>query len=278
MIEESHKLLTDALMDLNAISTDISNIEIEQAIEGEERICFICCNSYEKEAFYLGPAPVNDSITVANFHLKLNYKIIHMHNPPPRLFLTSFDILLASDLKYLTVFFCGHGSVKDNEGVIVFDNGYIRSSTITKHLNLLGKPECCKLIVSDCCGAESVWCSGSIPKNTISLCSSPGLKPSLQANVKGKAQGLFTYFFWKTATKFNALPLAAIIQSANQHLRKFGQTIKCETNPEDVIDQRLLSSIQGSVNINKILGQYKNRKKFYQTYSEESLTKISKFF
>lgn len=277
-MDESKKLLTEALIDLNSLSTDISAVELEEAIQGESRICFICCNSYEKEQYYLGPAPINDSITVANFHLNLKYKIIHLHNPPPRLFLTTFDRLLAEDLEYLTVFFCGHGSVKDNEGIIVFDTGYIRSGTITKHLNLLGKETCCKLIVSDCCGAESVWCAGSLPKNTISLCSSPGLKPSLQANIRGKAQGLFTYFFWKNATKFSSLPLAVLIQSTNQRLMKFGQMIKCEANPEDFIDQRLLPKLQGNIDLVEIFKQIKQKKKFQQTYSEEHLVKNTKFF
>ena len=243
MTKNSQELLADALQELEKISHDISQDDIQELLQNETKVCFITCNSYVKEKFHLGAAPINDAITVANYHRRLGFKCVHLHNPSPKLFLLNFDKLLQMPFTHLAIFFGGHGGTISSGSIIVFDNGYIRSSVLSQHIRQLSRPDTQKVIVSDCCGAGSVWCEGDLPQNTISICSSPGLQPSKQAVVCGKAQGLFSFFFWRNANKLHSLPLSATIKSTNKYLSKFDQEVKCECNPKSARENILYSDI-----------------------------------
>ena len=246
----AQELLKEAIDDLEKVSRDISQEDIQELLQYETKVCFITCNSYEKEKYFLGAAPVNDAVTVANYHRRLGFKCVHLHNPSAKLFLSTFDKLLQMPFTHLTIFFGGHGGTVSGESTIVFDNGYIRSSVLNSHTKQLARPDTCKLIVSDCCNSGSVWCEGDLPQNTISLCSSPGITPSKQAVVCGKAQGLFSFFFWRNATKLHSLPLSAIIRSTNKYLSRFDQEIKCECNPKNAKNEVLFADLTRRNNSN----------------------------
>ena len=243
-MKNRQEVLEDALKELDNISHDISQDDIVELLQNEAKVCFITCNSYVKPKYSLGVAPVNDAITVASYHKQLGFKCVHLHNPSPKLFLQTFDKLLQMDLTHLTTFFCGHGGIAKNESIILFDTGYIRSSLLNSHIKKYSNNKTRKLIISDCCNAGSVWCSGKLPPNTISICSSHGVKPSKQAVVCGNAQGLFTFFFWRNVAKFGSLPLSAVIRATNRYLSKFDQEIKCEACPENLKESALFEDLE----------------------------------
>jgi hypothetical protein len=243
-MKNAEELLEEAIKELEDVSKSISQDNIEELLHNEDKICFITCNSYVKPKYSLGPAPVNDAVTVAKHHIQHGFKCVHLHNPSPKLFLNRFDEVLQMRLTHLTIFFGGHGGVVNNESVIFFDTGYIKSSLLNSHIKKYARKDTMKLIISDCCGAGSVWCSTKLPPNTISICSSPGIKPSKQAVVCNKAQGLFTFFFWRNAEKLQSQPISAIIRATNRYLSKFDQEIKCESNAEN-LKERCLSDLSG---------------------------------
>lgn len=234
-----YESIASSLDNLEEISHSISQQDIVDVVKNEQRICFICCNTYTKPEFHLGVAPIHDSITVAEYHQKMGYTNIHLFNPSPRKFIDTFDKLLQMKLEKLTIFYCGHGSKVGNESVLIFDQGYIRASIILNHLRAHGSPMCEKTIIADCCNAESIWSGSNLPANTIVLCSSLGETPSKQAKVFGRDQGLFTYFFWRAYHKNQRNSIQQLVDAANTYLTRFDQSVKVSCTPEYLVEMPL---------------------------------------
>lgn len=203
------------------------------------KVCFLCCNTYTKPDYALGPGPLNDSLTVAENHKKRGYQIFYLHNPDPKEFLAFLQVFLSKTQVSLTVFFTGHGAnIKDTNGdesdgqdeAMVFDNGYIVDDQLVEYLEKYANGKARVLLLTDCCHSGSIWdlqsaqkAKKKLPKNIISISAAKDSQTAKQANIGKKSQGLFTYYFWKIVNENPNITAKQIEAKINPFLQKFKQ-------------------------------------------------------
>lgn len=238
----------ELLKRFNTFSTCLNNKKTSQIPKIFNKACYICCNTYTKPEYALGPGPLNDALTVAENHKKRGYDIYYLHNPKPADFLLFLQHFLSKTKQALTVFFTGHGaSVPDQDGdesdgfdeAMVFDTGYIVDDDLVVYLSKYTNPRVNVLLLTDCCHSGSIWDIQSagfhklkLSKNIISISAAKDDQTAKQATIGKKSQGLFTYYFWKIVNENPRITPEQMEVKIKPFLTKFKQVyVMAPTSP-----------------------------------------------
>lgn len=250
--------IDDAIKCMDMLGTCVNEIEptaVEPYIKDgiSMKVLFIICNTYENPKYKLGVGPLNDSITVAINHYKMNYRMIYLHNSTTTHFLKWLRFILKRTETDLTIFYTGHGTyIRDRDGdeddghdeVMLFDKGYVVDDELCRYL--------CKyahgqriVLLSDCCHSGSMWDIQSMMKgekikpNIISISAAKDNQTAKQTKIQSSDQGIFTFFFWqifnqnqKISTKEMEKKINPSISRFNQHFT-FASTV--DTLPDEPI-------------------------------------------
>jgi hypothetical protein len=230
----------DTLQSLEAIATNLNGKEPSDVTD-DDKVCFICCNTYTKPRLALGVGPLNDALTVAENHVTRGFTVFFLHNPTIDLFMKFLPHFLKSVKTALTVFYTGHGaSIRDTNGdesdgldeVMVFDTGYIVDDRLLETLKECANGSARVFLLSDCCHSGSIWDLQSaiannqtLPANLLSLASAADSQTAKQTTVNHMSQGIFSYYLWKALhDKPKATP-NDLVRSISSNLKRFNQKV-----------------------------------------------------
>jgi hypothetical protein len=251
-VEGAVEALEMVAKNLNAL--DPTTIEMRQ-IGRLDRVCFLVVNTYVKEAYKLGPGPLNDSLTVGQNLHEFRYRICFVHNTTPAHFLKWLKFFLEHVTDSLFVFYTGHGaSIKDRDGdeadgmdeVMVFDVGYVVDDELANYLR-----QYCKVkhtvLLSDCCHSGSIWDidpkpgKKPIPPNVLSISASLDSQTAKQTKMNKMDQGIFTFYFWKYFTEVDDVTPNQLGALVNKQIAKYTQMFVASTTSPEMLDKPFIT-------------------------------------
>lgn len=239
--------------ELDSIAKNAVKLNLKDNLQ-LEKICFICCNTYERPEYSLGVGPMNDAITVASYMKDIGFDIYYVHNPKKKEFLNYLQYFYQMTNKHLVVYYTGHGtSVRDQNGdeedgydeAFVFDDGYVIDDELARLLATSGKKSSCKvLLLNDCCHSGSIYDLQSaiqqglkMPEKIMSVSAARDKETAKQTNVGSKDQGIFTFYFFKfLSTNPKMTPRQMEVQS-KPYLSRYNQNFVAYSTTNGMLDQ-----------------------------------------
>lgn len=194
-----------------------------------DKVCFICCNSYENTRYALGESAINDGLLSFIKLEKLGYKPFMFHDIRKREFVNLFKSFLSLEVSKFLLYFIGHGTSTidhDNDeadgrdeclffmdGTIVDDELY---RLITAHKHSKSK----LVLISDCCHSGTIF---DVPDRVdiLTISAAADNETAKQDWIERKGHGLFTYYLWKYYNP--SMKLGALQNQMNKHLKPYTQ-------------------------------------------------------
>ena len=208
-----------------------------------EKLCFICCNSYEGTRYVLGEPAVNDGLLSYTRLQGLGYNVSLFHDITKSQFMSLFKLFLEAKVSSVCIYYIGHGTYTydtsgdeddHNDECLFFVDGTIIDDelykTIIKHKNKDSK----LLLLTDCCHSGTMYDVPDRP-DIISISAANDNQTAKQDWIEHKGQGIFTYYLWKYYNKDISLSeledlmnkkLYLYIQTFNTNRQKDKKTLK----------------------------------------------------
>jgi hypothetical protein len=247
-----------ALAALEMVGTNLNQIDPLTLKRGQagrmDRVCFIVVNTYVKEAYKLGPGPLNDSLTVAQNLHDFEYRIGFLHNTTPTHFLKWLRFVLENVTDALFLFYTGHGAcVADRDGdeddgkdeVMVFDTGYVVDDELANYLRRYCRAKR-TVLLNDCCHSGTLWDLtpkpklAPIPPGVMSISSALDSQTAKQTKLEARDQGIFTFYFWNYFTDDQEISPNELAVIINKNLAKYKQVVVLSTTSEEMLDEPIL--------------------------------------
>lgn len=229
---------------IDRIKCNASGFNLDR-IDGNDKICFICCNSYEGSKYALGESALNDGIwAFINFE-KLGYKVFLFHDMKKVDYVNVFKLFMNSNAQRIAVYYIGHGvQVKDINGdesdgmdeaiysadgkTIVDDDLFVMIKNRKNKSNEL-------VLISDCCHSGTIF---DVPKdmnNVITISAAADSETAKQDWINKRGQGIFTYWFWELYPKIK--DIQALKTRMNDKLKRYSQGMVTNRtdNPKDYL-------------------------------------------
>ncbi|KAK8882838.1 hypothetical protein M9Y10_045481 [Tritrichomonas musculus] len=244
----THKKIIKALSRISMCVNDKKSENIQT--DRLTKVCFILCNTYDRNDYNLGVGPLNDALMIASQHHRLGYEVFYLHNPRKTEFTNYCDFFLKNTQKSLTIFYSGRGKTVagsidgemcSNINAIVFDCGMIVEDELSKILSQNPNGKAKITLITDSCNGGSPWNLASVLKENhnynskiVSLSISNNLPESETTAIDKKCQGLFTYYFCKYLTESPEIDPSSLCAKINPSLKRFNECVIFERTTKDL--------------------------------------------
>ena len=214
------------------------------------KVCFILCNTYDRDDYDLGVGPLNDALMIASNYHRRGYEVFYLHNPRKSEFIDYCTFFLKNTQKTLTIFYSGrgktiagsvNGEMCSNINAIVFDSGIIVEDELTKIVSQNSNSKAKITLITDSCNGGSPWNLSSVFKENhdfkskiVSLSISNNVPESENTAIDKKGQGLFTYYFCKYINEFPSIDPSQLCQKINPSLKRFNECVIFERTTQDL--------------------------------------------
>lgn len=205
-----------------------------------DKVCFICCNSYERTRYLLGEPAVNDGILSYIKLEQLGYKVFLFHDILKAQFMSLFKTFLNAKASHVCIYYIGHGTytydtsgdeADHNDECLFFTDGTIVDDELYKAILKHKNKDSLLLLLTDCCHSGTMY---DVPDRAdiISISAANDNQTAKQDWIERRGQGIFTYYLWKYYN--SSITLAELEAKMNKKLNIYTQTFN--TNRQNMKD------------------------------------------
>lgn len=214
---------------LDSIKQVANGFTLPKSLTTNDKICFICCNSYENTRYILGEPAVNDGL-LSYIHLeKLGYKVYLFHDLKRKQFSNIFKEFINANVKNVCVYYIGHGTTThDSNGdetdgkdeCLYFVDGLIIDDDLYDLINKCKNKSNQLILLTDCCHSGTIYdCPDR--QDVLTISAAADNQTAKQDWIERRGQGIFTYYLWKYYS--NNISIKDLESKMNNKLRQYQQ-------------------------------------------------------